>query len=102
MEHMPVTDSLTTEHIKSHLQKYRLHSNRCVRAPAHHWDACLAWHEYIKNKPTIDRHFISTNRPTSATTLSIHTPADRPSSPPPPKNKPNPPETQPKHTTPPP
>lgn len=30
MEHMPRTETLTTEHIKSHLQKYRLHSNRCV------------------------------------------------------------------------
>ena len=32
MEHMPRTDTLTTEHIKSHLQKYRLHGNRyaCV------------------------------------------------------------------------
>ncbi len=32
MDHMPRTETLTTEHIKSHLQKYRLHSNRCVRA----------------------------------------------------------------------
>eukprot|EP00624_Nannochloropsis_granulata_P006203 evm.model.NODE_45204_length_19404_cov_34.534840.2 len=28
MDLMPITETLTTEHIKSHLQKYRLHGNR--------------------------------------------------------------------------
>lgn len=32
MDLMPVTDILTTEHIKSHLQKYRLHHQRLVGA----------------------------------------------------------------------
>lgn len=32
MDHMPDTRELTTEHVKSHLQKYRLHGTRCVGA----------------------------------------------------------------------
>lgn len=31
MDHMPDTGQLTTEHVKSHLQKYRLHNSRYVR-----------------------------------------------------------------------
>jgi SHAQKYF class myb-like DNA-binding protein len=30
MDYMPDTRELTTEHVKSHLQKYRLHNTRYV------------------------------------------------------------------------